>query len=119
MIKQTTGSTTRNQRKHANRKAARHAAYKAKYPVLEQWIVAVDEFGDTIVKGIVDGHKYIKNGEWVVTSPLVQMGHLFAKTLSGSVYFLGQPNQEYLDFRMRHGLGPISTKVFRFNPTVL
>jgi hypothetical protein len=109
-------STTRNQRKHENRKAARHAAYKAKYPVIEQWVIGLDEHGDSVVKGTVHGHRDIKDGESLVSSPLVRIGHLFAKTMSGSTYALGQPNQAYLDFRERHGLGPISTKVFLFDP---
>ena len=116
MTDQPAKPTTRNQRKHENRRAARYATYKATYPVLEQWVVGLDECGDSIVKGIVSGHEHIKDGEWVVSSPLVRIGHLLAKTKSGSTYVLGQPSQEYLDFRARHGLGPISTKVFRFDP---
>jgi len=111
-----TPATTRNQRKHANRKARRDEKLRTDFPRLESWVVAKDSYGDCILAGNVYNHSRIKNGASIETSPLLKCGHLFAVTSTGSKYLLGTPSKEYMDFREKHNLGPISQKVFHFKP---
>jgi hypothetical protein len=109
-------ATSRNQRKHANRKARRDEKLRIQLPRVESWVLAQDSYGDQILIGNVYNHRSMHDGKSIQTSPLVSCGHLFAVTVTGSKYLLGTPSKEYTDFRERHGFGPVSQKVFHFDP---
>ena len=111
-----TSTTSRNQRKHANRKALRDEKLLTEFPRIELWVFGEDRYGGNVITGTVYNHRIIADKENITTSPIVRMGHLFAITLSGSKYILGTPKKEYIDYREKHNLGPISHKVFRFDP---
>ena len=115
-MNETSTATSRNQRKHANRKAKRDEKLRSDLPRVESWLFAQDEYGDQVLVGNVYNHRSREDGASIQTSPLVSCGHLFAVTLSGSKYLLGTPSKKYIDFREKHGLGPISQKVFHFDP---
>ena len=107
----------RNARKHAAKKQRRDALMLATLPTLDEWAFTQDgNDPDCSLTGRVYNHARYPDGQVVVTTPLRRLDHLTAITMSGTKYRLGTPSQDYLDYREKHGLGPISCKVFYFNP---
>lgn len=108
-----TPKSTRNARKHTNRKMRRDEDLRQKLPRLEQWIF-LERFNEFILQGNVYNSPGFLEGVTVSTSKVVKMNHIVARTISGSEYLLGTPHPDYIKFREQNNLGPITYKVFRF-----
>ena len=108
--------STRNARKHAAHKLKRDAMLKATLPTIDNWKVMDDYFeaNSRVLHGYVYNDARYEDGHFVETSPLRRIDHLTAITSSGTKYRLGTPSEEYLAHRKKEGLGPIATKVFRY-----
>tara|TARA_B100001059_G_C17568376_1_gene443673 strand:+ start:114 stop:461 length:348 start_codon:yes stop_codon:yes gene_type:complete len=108
-----------NRRKRENRKKAKALALE-KNPIIENWCVAVGPkptealFECVFLTGNVYGDARFPPGYGIVTSRLRWANDKMASTARGSVYRLGTPSEEYLQYREGHGLGPITDKTFYF-----
>ena len=99
-----------NRRKHENRKIRRNELLRSQYPVVEEW-EPVEDYGVFCLSGKIFNDPRFVDGSFVVTSGLVWIDHLLAKT-ARSKYMLGTPSVDYIRFREEYTLGPISTKRF-------
>jgi hypothetical protein len=108
-------NASRNQRKHANRKASRNEKLRAELPRLESWVFSSDSYGDNVLRGSIYNRPGYTDGEHVQTSPILRIDHLLAVTVSGTKYLLGEPSADYVAYRKHNGLGPITNEVFHFD----
>jgi hypothetical protein len=72
---------------------------------LEQWAIVPYNDGYTPpeimrmhIAGKVFGHPTREDGEEVITSYIVETSGVFVKTISGTLYELGEPRKEYLEY---------------------
>ena len=56
------------------------------------------------LKGEVYGHPRKADGETVRTSPIASVDGLHVLTSSGSLYLLGEPRPDYLDYLLGQGI---------------
>ena len=103
----------RNHRKHENRKASRDARLREQYPTIEDWTTVLCE-GELCLTGRVYNHARFNNGDQITTSRLKYIDHLLSKT-QHNTYTLGEPSQDYLDYRRKHNLGPITKLRYIFS----
>ncbi len=62
------------------------------------------EYRGRCLKGEVYGHPRRDDGETIRTSRIVSVDGLRVMTSSGSLYVLGEPRQDYLDWLREHNL---------------
>lgn len=110
----------RNRRKHELRKEKRNEKLNETLVAIDDYTVAY--FGDDPhhlrIGGVVKSNPIKSStllvGSEIVTSPIYMINHLMVWTMSGSIYKLETPSANYLAYRERSGLGPISTHRFCF-----
>lgn len=101
-----------NRRKRENKKIRRETFLRSQYPVVEEW-QPIEDDGLFCLSGKIFNDPRFVDGSPIVTSGLVWIDHLLAKT-ARSKYVLGTPSVDYMRFREQHALGPISTKRFHY-----
>jgi hypothetical protein len=101
-----------NRKKRENKKIRRETFLRSQYPVVEEW-QPIEDDGHFCLSGKIFNDPRFVDGSPIVTSGLVWIDHLLAKT-ARSKYVLGTPSVDYMRFREQHALGPISTKRFHY-----
>ena len=94
------------------KKIRRETFLRSQYPVVEEW-QPIEDDGLFCLSGKIFNDTRFVDGSPIVTSGLVWIDHLLAKT-ARSKYVLGTPSVDYIRFREQHTLGPISTKRFHY-----
>lgn len=78
-------------------------------PKIEQWSVVRRDFrapetGGQSISGKIYGHPEQPDGRHVTTSPMVRVNGHRIETESGSLYLLGEPSREYLEWLRSEGI---------------